>query len=1028
MFRTANFSARILKSFPIWGGVLALLLSLSSGVATAQTRTVKGTVIDEAGEPLIGAGVLCKGSTNGVITDLDGNYTISVAQGVTELEASFLGYDAVSLPINGERLNFKLLPSKDNTLEDVVVIGYGSQKKKDLTGSVAVVNMKDMDLVPVSSVDQALQGKIAGVDIMSTSGDPTSSSSIRIRGTRSITASNEPLIVVNGVMDAVEDIKDIDPNDIKSISVLKDASATAIYGSRGANGVILITTKEGSSGKVNVSVSARCGVSMNARKLDLMDKSEYITFRNDYRYIEAVLAGRTPPEPQKPEDYIQNTDWIGSITRLAPYAAVNVSLSGSENDKHWYYASFNYTDQQGIVKGSGFQRFNVMFNTKRQFTKWFAARLAISGSFRMENPNKATIGGADHKNAGAMYLSPVIGPYDRNNPLIENSAPINTPVACIEMNEWDRTKISNTDALTFIFTPIKGLKIESQNSIIFYQLHEYRYWPSYLPKKTENEGADAQRQEHDNLGFSTENTISYKTKIKKNTIDALIGFSAQQKNGNRLSAKAVGMVSDFLKWNNLNAVTSKENYTVTSSASKVVRESAYARINYDYASKYYFTATLRADGSSNFAENHKWGFFPSAAVKWNMKKEKWLRSARILNDLEIRASYGRTGNDALSSYSALQAYSTSTDSYLFDGVQGAAFYPVRVASPNLTWEKTDMLNIGIETALFNNRVKLTAEGYMSRTTDLLLSVKTIMSTGYPTRFENLGKTSNKGVEFTLETKNIETRNFGWTSVLSISHNKQMVENIGQEDYVSVINAPSGYMMYGYKAGYPLNSLWGFDYGGVFKSREDFLRNQITRTYAGQQAFNENNCLGCPKYVDQNKDGTITNEDLVYLGNGDPVVYGGFQNDFYIKNFTISTYLAYSIGGQIYNYSEIYMTGGSQANQYRVMMNGWHPDKNPDSDLPRAGHGQTTLPCSLLVHDASFLRLKNVTLSYRFDIRKRWMKSLTVSLSGENLYLWTKYNGFDPDVSTESEDSALRRVDLGAYPKARTIIAGIKFNF
>lgn len=1021
MSKIANSTTLVLRA------ALVGILLLCGVEVFAQNRTVKGKILDENGDALIGAGVMCKGTTNGVITDIDGNFSITVPSDVKELEASFLGYKTVVFSADKDNVRISLKPAQD-VLDDVVVIGYGTAKKEDLTGSVAVVNMKDIDLTPVSSIDEAIQGKIAGVDIMSTSGDPTSTSSIRIRGTRSITASNEPLIVVNGIMDAVEDIKDIDPADIKSVSVLKDASATAIYGSRGANGVIIITTKEGSGSKPKLNFSTKFGVSMLARKLDIMNKNEFIQYRNDYRFTDAWCSGATDIKPSyDPSDYPNDTDWLDSITRLAAYKALSLSLTGSSNKDHWYYASANYLDQQGIIKGSGFQRLNVMFNTKRQFNKWLSVKLAINGGYRIENPNKATIGGED-KASGAIYLSPVIGPYDRNNPLIENSAPINTPVACIEMIEAVTKKITNTDALTFTLTPIKNLTIESQNSVSFYQNHQYKYWPSFMPKKSEKEGADAYRYEGDNIGFSTENTITYKKKIKKNSIEAMAGFSAQQKKGNVLSAKAVGMVSDYLKWNNLNAVTSKENYTVTSQSSKVTRESVYARFNYDYGSSYYVTATFRADGSSNFAANKKWAFFPSAALKWNAKKENFLKGQRWLSALDLRLSYGRTGNDALSSFSALQAYATTTDSYLFDGVQGASFYPVRVASPNLTWEKTDMVNLAIEAGMLKNRIKFTAEAYSSRTTDLLLKVKTIQSTGYNNRFENLGATSNKGLELTIETKNIETKNFGWTTTFSISHNKQMVEDIGQEDYVAVINAPSSYMMYGYKAGYPLNSLWGFDYAGVFKSSEEFDRNEITKTYAGQQIYTRNNCLGRPKYVDQDKDGTISMNDLVYLGNGDPVAYGGFQNDFYIGNFSLSAYLAYSIGGKIYNYSEIFMAGGTNANQYRYMKDCWHPEKNPDSDLPRAGHSQTTLPCTLLVHDASFLRLKNITMAYRFDINRKFMKSLTVSLSGENLFLWTKYNGFDPDVSTESADSALRRVDLGAYPKARTIIAGVKINF
>lgn len=1007
-----------------------ILLTFASGQLFAQnTRTISGTVTDASGEPIIGAAVVCKGADvgTGVITDLDGGYTITVPSDVTQLEASSLGYQTQAQTITGDKVDFKM-QDEVSLLEDAVVIGYGTVRKSDLTGSVSVVNTKELETSPAISIDDALQGKVAGVDIMSTSGDPSSSSSIRIRGTRSITASNEPLIIVNGVMDAVSDIKDINPADIESISVLKDASSTAIYGSRGSNGVIIVTTKVGKTDKPKINVNMKAGVSMIARKLDLMNKVDFVNYRNDYLYMEKYIAGVEDITPTyDPSDYPADTDWIGAITRPAPYQNYNFSISGSLQNKFWYYASLGYTNQQGIIKKSGFQRFSANYTATHKFNKWLKVRLAISASYRIENPNNALIGGTNNGN-GAVYLPPVLGEMDNHNPLIENSKLINTPVACINLIENTVKKLQNTDALTITLTPVKGLTIESQNSLILFQNHTYKFWPSTMPAKSEGEGADAYRYEADNLGLSTENTITYKATVGNHSFDAMAGFSAIRKKGNMLGARADAMVSDYLKWNNLNAVVSKENYTITSSASSVVRESAYARFNYNYASRYYLTLTARADGSSNFAASHKWAFFPSGAFKWNAKNEKFLKNVRWLSGLELRASYGRTGNDALSSFSALQAYSTTTDSYLFDGNQGASFYPVRVASPNLSWEKTDMGNIAVEASFLRNRIKFCAEAYFSRTSDLLLSVKTIQSTGYASRFENLGVTTNKGVEFTLETRNIERAHFGWTTTITASHNAQMVKNIGQEDYVPLITHPVGYMMYGYKAGYPLNSLWGFEYAGVFKTAEEFDRNEITHTYSGQQVYTRANCLGRPKYVDQDKDGVISAKDLVYLGNADPIVYGGVQNDFYIHNFSISAYLAYSIGGKIYNYSEIYMSGGTTANQYNYMKDAWHPTKNPDSDLPRAGHSQTTLPCTLMVHDASFLRLKNLTFSYRFDIKRKFMDNITLSLSGENLYLLTKYNGFDPDVSTESEDSALRRVDLGAYPKARTIIAGVKIVF
>ena len=1021
-----------------WTFVLVLvMLVFSSPSLRAQSHVVSGTVLDENGLPLIGAGVLTQDGKRGVITDLDGKYTISILESDKVLSYSYLGYATTQVVVDGRKqIDVTLNPDTSNSLNEVVVIGYGTSKKADLTGSVASVKMGDIEDVPTTSVDQALQGKIAGVDIMSTTGEPGAGTSIRVRGTRSIEASNEPLIVVDGVMDAVEDMNEINPDDIESISILKDASSTAIYGSRGANGVVLITTKKGVTAKPRLTAKVSFGVSQLSRKLDLMDSAELIRYRNDYTYIDAYINNPAKnPSVAKYDiaDFPNNTDWIDEITRTAFSETANVSVSGKGKGST-YFASLGLNNTEGIVDGSGFLRMTGRFNVTHDFTKWLSAGLKANYTFAKENPNKANIGGTNVY-TGAVYLAPYIGAFDEVNPLYENGTKINTPRVAIDMIDHYKTRQNASFSGEITLKPVRGLTIKSQNTYTPHQVHVFKFSPSTLPARYEGQGGLANRTEYNSDQLMTENTLNYKSRIgKNNNIDLMVGYSASRKKVTQVILAANGIFDDNLTWNNLNAISSKEGYTVNSTDEAIVRQSVYTRLNYNFGSRYYLTFTARGDGSSNFAANNKWGFFPSGAIKWNISNEKFMRGARWIDNLSLRLSAGLTGNDAISAYKSLGIYSSSTNGAVFEGTQSAGFYPSRVPNPDLTWEKTTLYNLGLDFSIFKERLSLTVDAYYSRTNDLLLTLKTIQSTGFSSRFTNLGQTSNRGVEVTLGSRNIAKRNFGWSTEFTISHNSQMVDDIGHEEYVEAMSS-GGYMMYGYKSGYPLNALWGFQYEGVFHNVDEVYKNQITHSYVSQTSISEDNpnyhtLLGRAKYADVDKDGNLSIDDLIYLGSADPVVYGGLQNTFNIYNLKIGVYLAYSLGGKIYNYSELYMSGSYYTNQYRYMTDSWHPVRNPESDLPRAGIGLSHLPSSLQVHDASYLRLKTLSLSYTFNfkkLKKPVVKGLTIGLTGENLFLWTAYNGFDPDVSTSSETSTLRRADVGAYPRARQVMLNLQIR-
>lgn len=1030
LFKTASKSVTA-ATFTL---LLFLTVSLSSVAQSTKTKIV-GIVTDTDGEPLPGVGVLIKGSKSGSFTDVDGKFTILAGKDDV-LEFSSLGFVTEQVKVSGKTDITVRLRSDATVLDDVVVIGYGAVKKRDLTGSVTNVQMGDLKSVPAQSVDNALQGRIAGADIMSTSGEPGATTTIRIRGSRSITASNEPLIVVDGIIDAIHDLNDINAEDIASLSVLKDASSTAIYGSRGSNGVIIITTKAGTGtkGKTNISFKADLGFSQLPRKLDIMNAAEFAIYRNDLASfgVDEYHPGMDLSTPLKDNVYSDplsktGTDWFDVVTRTAIYQNYSLSLTG-KTDAGSYYSSFSYNDSEGIIKDSGQKRFTGRIKLDRQLFKWMSIGYNGSYTWRHNDETKTAIGGSAWYSA-AQYLSPMIKTSDSENNLYYGGQKFNGPLATINLNTHYIERHSTNHAFTTEIKPVKDFTIKSILSYYVYQRHTYRYYSGQLPAKAENQGGDAYRSESDENSFSNETTASYQLKTKSgHSFTPIIGFSAYRYTTHELSLSGSGYMDDAVLWNNMTAVQDKETYSASTSYSKKTKMSMFARADYNYKSRYYITATGRYDGASNFAANNKWAFFPSAAVRWNIANEPFMKNVSWIDDLALRTSYGITGNDAISAYRSLAAISTTTSGYLFDGSQPVAAYRSRLASPDLTWEKTALANVAVDLSMFGERLNVTAELYSSKTTDLLLSVQEPTQTGYSSRLTNIGRTSNKGVELSIESVNISKKDFQWSTNFTISHNAQLVEDIGSEDFVTAYSSPgnNSYMMYGYVKGYPLNSLWGFKYGGTWKSKDEIERNKVTRTYV-----NTNNTVGGARYMDINHDGTLDQNDLVYQGNADPYLYGGLQNTFYWKGLRLGVYFAYSLGGKIYNFSEFYMAGSKLTNQYRYMLDSWHPVRNPNSDIPRAGaKGDAALASDFMIHDASYLRLKNVSLSYTLDCHRFGLpvKDMTFTVSGENLYLWKNYNGFDPDVSTSGTSSTLRRLDIGAYPKARTVIFSIQVRY
>lgn len=673
--------------------LIALLLPALSFTTVAQDDgarfSVSGTVVDDGGEPLSGAFVMVVGTSNGTTTNSKGQFTINNVSAGDVLEVQFLGFANSRVnAAKGKNVTVAMFPDSNLTLNESVTIAYGSVRRQDLTGSVTNVKMADIKDAPVLSVDQALQGRIAGADIMSTSGEPGAATSIRIRGTRSIIASNEPLIVVDGVMDAVSDLGDLNSADIESISVLKDASSTAIYGSKGSNGVIIVTTRQGATGdRPRITFKAEAGISRLPKGLDLMKAYEYAQYRNDIAYFtssneDAVDGAPLSKYPYKnPLSLGEGTDWIHEIMRTAVYQNYNLSVSGGSKGGN-YYASFGYNDTQGIVKNTGQRRYTGRINLDRQLYKWLKVGYKGSFTYRHQDKNVASIGGTGIRST--MYLSPLLKTTDYSIMDDENgvSSTYNPPTALIALKTSYINKVSQNHSVYFEIEPVKDLKLRSNNSYYGYQSHNFVYSPSSLPAKNPGEGGDATRTERDDMTLSSENTITYNLKRNGHKFDILGGFTAYRYVSNSLGLTGSGYLVDSVKWNNMGGVTDKNTLVPSSSTLKTMKMSVLARANWSYRSRYYITVTGRADGASNFAANNKWGFFPSAALKWNVKNEKFLKGVSWIDDLAVRFSAGRTGNDAVDAYRSLERLTSTSKGYIFGGSQEAAYYRGQLPSPD----------------------------------------------------------------------------------------------------------------------------------------------------------------------------------------------------------------------------------------------------------------------------------------------------------------------------------------------------------
>ena len=1020
---------QIIKSV-IYASFCVMALLFTQTAMAQKARTITGQVLDNTGQPMIGATVVVAGNSGvGTTTDMEGKFKIK-ASAEDNLSFSFLGYVEVTERVgNRTTINIVLNPENVN-INEVVVIGYGTQQKSDLTGAVATVNMEDLANTAAQSVDEALQGRLAGVEILTTDGEPGSAASIRIRGTRSISASNEPLIVVDGVMDAVSSFSDIDPAEIKNVTVLKDASSTAIYGSRGANGVILVTTHEAKANKLNITFRASFQMSELPRELDMMNAYEFAQFRNDYYTNSSSSRRLRAPNSYSlsypnPAIYGEGTDWTGALTRKAFSQNYFLSLAGGSKSTKVLF-SMNYKDQNGIVVFTGAQTLTGRLKIDHSVTKWL--KLGINTNYYMQFRDKNNIEISGSSTTAVSNLNPLMKITDVWNTLSDTGSTggyiYNSPyfIARDVTNKTTRTRLTLTPYIEFTLT--KGLTLKSQFSYINTLSEGFYYSPSFMPKADRlKTGGSATRSSSTARNLNSETTLSFNRTIKKkHKINAVVGFTAKNRHNEAMSLKGTGYLDDNVTAHNMQSLVDKRNLNGSTSADDAQEYSVLGRVNYSYGGRYHLTVTARGDASSFFAAGHKWAFFPSAAFKWTISKERFMRGTKSwLSDLSLRISAGRTGNNSIKLYRSQSILTAAQSGWLFGDAYEVAYYPSHIDNPNLTWEKTDSYNVGVDMSILNDRITMSLEGYMSYTKDLLYTMDNASITGFTSRLANIGNTENKGVEFTFTSRNISRRNFQWTTNLTVAHNSSKVTDIATAyGYVSTYNR-GGYMIYGYAEGYPANSLWGFQYEGVWHTQDEIDRDKYAKAYVGYDKV-----IGRPRYADVNHDGVLNDKDRVYLGSADPIIYGGFNNTFNIyKNLSLGVFFTYSLGGRMYNVIEFRtMYGGGSSNKDRRLLEGWHIARNPFTNVAGA-YMTDSYGSDRSIYDASYLRLQNINLSYRFDLRKktRFLRDIMLTASVHNVALFTKFPGFDPDAI-----SGGKRIDTGKYPKNRTYSLSIQIRY
>lgn len=1026
---------------------ISIVVLAASISAFAQT-TLTGRITDaRTGEPLIGASLVPKSSKElGAVTDIDGNFKLvtNVELPLT-LSVQFIGYRSQEVDVYdaSEPIDIQLIDASDR-INEVVIIGYGAQKRLELTSSISTIG-QDLLNQSVGSVGNALQGAVAGLNVATTSGQPGAVSNIRIRGGNSITGGNEPLYVIDGLIvyndiaststgasgsdAALDPLSFLNPNDIERIEVLKDVSATAIYGTRGANGVIIITTKKGSHGKNNISYSGTFGWSKAAKTLDFLNAQQFTELYNELT-PNAPLAAPTA-----------NYDWQDAALRTAFSQEHQISFTGGDEVSR-YTISGGYKDQKGIIIGTDLKRYTGRINYERNILKNLLIGVNATGAYS----NLEGLRNVDHDNSGQTakwaansWMSALITPqtqaiYNADGSFNYSPTPISqdlfirdgqTVVGNPISDLYNiKTSTSNTRVIANAFAEwevIKNLKLKANIGADLSNTKQNNYSPSYTTTGLEHNGVASVGDNRTNV-WQAEFTASYDNTFKRlHHINVLGGYTTQRTDRSGFATTVRNFANDDTGYDNLSA--GSDLYRSTSDRIISTLQSVLGRVNYSFDSRYNASLTLRADGSSRFAKDHKWGWFPSAGFSWNIDKEKFIHLGKQVDFLQLRLSAGIVGNQEIGDYQFAATVSPTETPFIYNGQETVAYYIVNKANPDLKWEKTASYNIGISSGFFQNRLNVTLDAYYKKTSDLLLQVPVEGVTGYATALRNAGSVTNKGIELEIGAVLIDRKDLKWNVNGNIAHNKNEVTSLGQATSIipSIGGATLGYISPLIVAvGEPLGTFYGYKFAGIVQSEEQ----AATLT---PQTINKLE-PGNPYYEDVNGDGVVNTEDQTILGNAQPKFTYGLNTTLKYKQFDLLIAIAGSYGNKLYNGLATRLTKGSTYyNSLAVVADRWTPT-HPSNEIQKASNDLTVVSDSRYVENASYLRVKNIQLGYTFPVPQITRDTrLRLYLSLQNFFTITNYSGYDPEGGRNgaSEQSGIYQgIDMATYPTAKTVQLGI----
>ena len=1045
----------------------------------AQSVTVTGRVIDTSGEPLIAVTVYEDGNTaNGTMTDIDGNYTLNVSSAKATIVFSCLGFAEVKETV-GLRKNINVTLAEEQLSIDaaeVVSVGYGSVTRRDLTGSISKVDMSEIMKAPVTNFDQALTGKVAGVVVTTSDGALGAEANITIRGNNSLTQSSAPLYIIDGLPTESSMATALNSADIESIDILKDASATAIYGARGANGVIVITTKQGSEGKPKINFSSSWTVSHIANKADLMNGYEFVELQNEIfalsgntnSYLKPsehdLAAGITTYDLEDYRDASRWNDWQDNIYRTSISQNYNLSIAGGSKEAgNRYNVSMSVVDQDGIIVKSNFQRYQGKVNFQQKLGK--TVTFDFMANYSRQITNGVTPTNAQQSSSATGWLIYSVWGYRPVKPKskwneegdmvdemldadVASSNDYRFNPAMTVRNEYRKTIVDYLNAsagLTWDITEDLKFKVTGGYTINKRRREEFNGTQTYTGYEgsPSGKGINGGIYWNDKMSWVNDNTLTYTKRFnRKHNFNFLAGFTLSGEKFDYKGTYATQMTTEAL---GLNGLHTGSYQTVTPWQYDWTMMSGFFRVNYNYKYKYYLTGSFRADGSSKFPSSNRWGYFPSAGFSWNINREDWLKDKTWLSNAKFRASWGLTGNNRTTTpydyYSQIATLPGNPDSYdyVFGGNIVSGYYPSNMSNENLKWETTEQYNVGLDFSAFDSRIKLTFDWYLKNTRDLLLQATIPASSGYTSAMLNVGSMQNKGYEVTLDLVPIQKKNFSWNMNFNIAINRNKVTAL-TNDQLSLLRSVSwdqrfnAQYPYITQVGKPSGMMYGFIYEGTYKL-DDFnsgtsLKDGVPyMTSVGQDKVRP----GDPKYRDINSDGLIDDNDRTIIGCGQPLHTGGFGNTFNFYGFDLNIFFSWSYGNDVINANRLYFENGSitNTNQLKSYKDRWTVN-NPDSDIPRVGADIASMfvYSSRVVEDASFLRLRNVTLGYtlpRKVLRKMNFDTMRFYISGENLWTLTKYSGPDPEVSTRN--SVLTPgFDWSAYPRALGVTAGLSLTF